>query len=246
MKVTFGINSKIRSFLPFVVIVPLALLILFYAQSRYGTSQESATPREPSPRVQPQTKQDEQDHIRTEVVKRLLSKLDTLDDVSPDEKRDLEKILREADRYLAEAASQKSGAASSPLSRDGGSEVKKLGANGKQQTVRSDLGKSASLQEQTTQAESHSSTAPSSEAQTASIRALLQLLDEVIEDEVADTTQRSEQKDELRESLLEADKVLRQYLGDSSRARIEAANRKPSIPNVYNPRRKPASQPANN
>lgn len=246
MKAFFGIILKTRSLLTVVVIAPLALLLILYAQSRYGRSQESAARTALSAPVEAQHKQDEGDQIRTSIVRRLLDRLEVLDDVSSEEKKELEKILREADRYLAEAATKKSAATSNRFAQDGAGNSKGLASARKQETALPQRGKSALLQGRTAQMKEPSSTEPSSEAQTASIRALLRLLDEVIEDEVADTTERSQQKDALRESLLEADKVLRQYLGNSSRARIEAANRKPPIPNVYNPRRKPASEPANN
>ncbi|MGQ9562104.1 MAG: hypothetical protein ACUVQG_03575 [Thermogutta sp.] len=244
MKAFFGIIPKTRSLLTVVAIVPLVLLLILYAQSRYGTSQESAARPPLSAPAETQNNQDKGARIRTLLVKRLLNKLDASEDISVQEKSELEKILREADRYLAEAAAKKSGGPGDQPSQNAGNESKEPASSGKQPAARTDAGKPAAMQEQTT-AEKRSLSKETGEARTPVVRALLRLLDEVIEDEVADTTKRSQQKDELRESLLEADKLLRQYLGDSARARIEAANRKPSIPNVYNPRRKPASEPAN-
>lgn len=203
MKTLLGRIAKTNSLLAVAVIIPLVFLIVVYVQSRYGASEESTPSGKQSPTHQSSTEQGQSDHIRTLVVKRLLNELDSIDNMSPKDKRELEKILREADRYLAEAATTKQG--------------------------------SGAFKEERLPAES------SEDPQTAMVRALLQLLDEVIEDNLSDRSKASQSPDELRESLLRADQILRQYLGDSARARIEAANRKPAVPRVFNPpRRKPA------
>lgn len=45
----------------------------------------------------------------------------------------------------------------------------------------------------------------------------------------------------LIEMMDQADKTLRKYLGDAAKTRIQQANKKPSPPRVFNPKRKPAS-----
>ena len=200
MKTLFGRIPKTKSILAIAIIVPLVFLIVVYLQSRYGASQESALPAKQSSERQSANDPGNRDHVRTLVVKRLLDKLDAIHDISADDKKELEKILREADQHLAEAAA--------PERKNAAPTEERL----------------------------HSETSGS--PQTSLVRALLQLLDEVIEDNLDDASRDSPSRDELRESLLRADHILRQYLGDSARARIEAANRKPAIPSAFNPPRK--------
>jgi len=208
MKTLFGRILKTKSILAIAIIVPLVFLIVVYLQSRYGASQESTLPAKQSLERQLGNDPGKRDHVRTLVVKRLLDKLDAINDISADDKKELEKILREADQHLAEAA------ASGP--------------------------KNAAPREERLPSE------PSGDPQTSLVRALLQLLDEVIEDNLDDASRDSPSRDELRESLLRADHILRQYLGDSARARIEAANRKPATPRVFNPPRNKATDSTEN
>jgi hypothetical protein len=208
MKTRFGRIAKTKSILAVAIVFPLVFLIVVYLQSRYGASQESTRLANRSSERQLGNNQGKRDHIRTLAVKRLLDKLDAITDISPDDKRELEEILREADQHLAEAAA--------PVPQNMASKEERL------------------LSES------------SKDPQTSLVRALLQLLDEVIEDNLNKTSRDSPSRDELRESLLRADHILRQYLGDSARARIEAANRKPTIPSAFNPPRKTPTDSAKN
>lgn len=223
MKSLFRKIVKTKIILALAIGVTLAAFAFLYAQSQRNTptkagrltAVKSSDQKSPAP-------QEEEKKIRTEIVRRLLDKLDSLDDVSADEKKELEKILREADLYLAEAASKSMTPSGKTLPNASIQEKKDAGKiPSKGPAVKSDS---------------------SDEPQTSVVRALIRLLNEVMEDDLARNSEDSESADELRESLRRADHLLREYLGDSSRARIEAANRKPPVPQVYNPRRKPLAE----
>jgi len=217
---------RTRIILVLAITTALATFAFLYAQSLRNT------PTKAGPQVAVQSsdnelagQREEGKKIRTEIVRCLLEKLDSLDDISADDKKELKKILREADQYLAEAAS-------------------------KSVTTGGNTRSNAAVKEKKDAEKGHSKDATvksgsSDEPQTSVVRALLRLLDEIMEDDLADNSENSDSADELRESLRQADHLLRQYLGDSSRARIEAANRKPPVPQVYNPRRKPLAEQTN-
>jgi len=227
MKSLFRKIVKTKIILVSAIGVTLAAFAFLYAQSQRNTPTKAGplTAVESSDQKSP-ARQEEEKKIRTEIVRRLLDKLDSLDGVSADEKKELEKILREADLYLAEAASKSATPRGKTLPNASSQEKKKDAGKGQPEApaVKSDS---------------------SDEPQTSVVRALIRLLDEVMEDDLANNSEDSESADELRESLRRADHLLRQYLGDSSRARIEAANRKPTVPQVYNPRKKPLAEEAN-
>ncbi len=178
--------------------------------------------------------------VRTELVRRLLDKVDSLDDISAEDKKELRKILLEADAELARAAGNPR--VTGPGAPSGNRPAKgKPAQSGQEQSAKQGAAARGSKIQSTQPSEGQGQPNTPSEAKTPMVRALLKLLDEVLEDNLADQSNDSASADALRESLLRSDQLLRQYLGDASRARIEAANRKPPVPQVSNPRRKPSA-----
>ncbi|WP_347246463.1 hypothetical protein [Thermogutta sp.] len=175
-----------------------------------------------SPQMEAPTTQREQDfqskgdtQVRTEIVRRLLKALDNLPNVDPKQKRELRRILLDSDKQLVQAVK-------SPETPRATSEQSER----KEQKPSTDGGKSPSFE------------GPKSPV----IKALLDLLDDIPQDDLADHDSR--QTDTLRENLIQADKILSQHLGRSAVNRIKAANRKPTVPRVFNPPRKAQVPPS--
>lgn len=221
--------AKVKLAISLAVCLSVVGFAFLYAQTRRG-AKEGAKPIVDQPTVEQAGGEDSAGKkVRTELVRRLLAKLDSLDDISAEDKKKLERILLEADAELAQAADR-------PRATGRGFRSGDRPAKAKPPQV----GQEASTK-QAQASEGQGQPETPTEAETPMVRALLKLLDEVIADNLADNSDDSQSADALRESLLRSDQVLRQYLGHAARARIEAANRKPPVPQVSNPRKKPSS-----
>jgi len=229
MKPLLSRALKLKLVVSAVICLSLVGFAFLYAQTQ-RSAKEAAKPIADRPTVEEaRGKVSASKKVRTELVRRLLAKLDSLDDISAEDKKELERILLEADAELAQAPAKPRVTGHGPRSGDRPAKAKPP-----------QVGQEASTK-QAQASEDQGQPETPTEAETPMVRALLKLLDEVIADNLADNSDDSQSADALRESLLRSDQVLRQYLGHAARARIEAANRKPPVPQVSNPRKKPSS-----
>jgi len=241
MKLFLTRAAKVKLAISLAVCLSVVGFAFLYAQTRRG-AKEGAKPIVDQPTVEQAGGEDSAGKkVRTELVRRLLAKLDSLDDISAEDKKKLERILLEADAELAQAADRPR--ATGRGFRSGDRPTKGQPPQVGQEPSREQGAVTArGAQTPSTQAsEGQGQPETPTEAKTPMVRALLKLLDEVIADNLADNSDDSQSADALRESLLRSDQVLGKYLGPAARARIEAANRKPPVPQVSNPRKKPAS-----
>ena len=101
MKLFLTRAAKVKLAISLAVCLSVVGFAFLYAQTRRGTK-EGAKPLADQPTVEQARGEDSASKkVRTELVRRLLAKLDSLDDISAEDKKKLERILLEADAELA-------------------------------------------------------------------------------------------------------------------------------------------------
>lgn len=172
----------------------------------------------------------------TELVQRLLAKIDSLPNVDPATKAKVREVLLAT---TADLASEKSSVhRERPAMANSAKSAPNRPSSGKNTSTvpadKADKDKVAKSVKSAEESRSDSQEPP----QTAVVKALLDLLDQMVQDDFPERD--NHQREVLRDKLMEADKTLRQYLGDAAKTRIQEANKRPTPPQVFNPKRRPA------
>lgn len=157
--------------------------------------------------------------LKTEIVRKLLKELDSLDQASEEDRKRLRDMLLQLDEELAQSlkfpqVSQKSKDSPSAPANSRKTENHQL------QPQPNDRPESP---------------------KTSIVRALLDLLDDIPRTQVSQEERR--ERDAVRDYLFQADEILSQHLGKAAINRIKAANNKIPSPEVFNPPRKKEQNP---
>lgn len=164
--------------------------------------------------------------VRTEIVRALLKELDHLGDATPEEKRELRRLLLDVDKQLAEATIPPRIGPESQPQKSG-----KYGSKGP-------LGHKPGTQDVPNSAQKDMDKADG--PRTPIVKALLELVNDLPTANLSD--EEKDQRAAVRDGLLRADTILSQHLGQAAVDRIKAANEKHPAPRVFNPRKRPPAE----